>query len=103
MIIQLIPKITPLITKGKESLISLSHRGSFEAFDFENNLFFIRNIFNVMNENSECNRNTFIHLEYFNYTNYILNAYQGKKSDNNRFILQRLFFDRTNITKINQK
>ena len=97
------PMITPLIMKDKESIVSLSHKGSFEAFDLENNVFYIRDFYVAMSENSEFNRNTFIYLKYFNNTNYVLNAYPGKKLTNNRFILQRLYFDRANLTKIKPK
>ena len=97
------PMITALTMKGKESIVSLSHKGSFEAFDLENKVFYIRDFYVAMSENSEFNRNTFIYLKYFNNTNYVLNAYPGKKLTNNRFILQRLYFDRANLTKIKPK
>ena len=95
------PEITPLIMKNKESLVSLSHRGGFESFDFElNQLFTVRKTY-VFTDNSGIFKNTFIHLKFYNYSNYVLNSYIGKGS--NRFYLQKIFFDRSNITKIKPK
>ena len=61
--------------KNKKSLVTLSQQGSFEAYDFDENEYFIREKTVAMTYNSEINRNTFIHLKYYNYSNYILNAY----------------------------
>ena len=96
------PMITPLIMKNKESLVSLSHQGDFETFDFKINLAFTIQKTKVINMNSEINRNTFIHLKNYNYTNYILNAFMSK-GKKNKFYIQKIFFDRTNITKIKPK
>ena len=92
------PEITPLIINKKETLITLSHQGSYESFDFDLNKWFIRLKTQIMTENSEISRNSFLHLKYYNYSNYILNTYIAKGKG--RFYRQKLYFRRSNITKM---
>ena len=94
------PEITPLIINKKNSLslITLSHQGNFESFDFYLNIWSYRLKTQVMGDNSEINRNSFFHLKYYNYSDYILNTYITK--GNKRFFRQKLYFSSSNITKM---
>ena len=91
------PQITPLIINNKEHLATFSHQGSFELFDFDLKKWFVLQKVKVIAENSEINRNSFIHLKYYNYSNYILNAFVQK--GNRRFVRQLLYYEKTNIAQ----
>ena len=95
------PMIIPLVMKGKESIISLAHESCFEAFDLEDNNIFIKAKNTLMTENSIIAKNSFFYLKYYNYSNYLINAYINKSKG--RFYLIKLYFDRVNLTKIQPK
>ena len=90
------PQITPLIINNKEHLATFSHEGAFELFDFDLKKWYILQKTKVISENSEINRNSFIHLKYYNYANYILNIFVAK--GNKRIVNQLLYYEKTDIT-----
>ena len=93
--------ITPLIMNNNEGLLTLSHEGSFEAFDFNSNFWFYRFKTDVMTDNSLVTKNTFIYLKYYNNSNYAINSYIGKGK--NRLFIQKLYFKNVNLTKYRPK
>ena len=93
--------ITPLIINGDYILLSLSHEGSFESFEFTSYLSYSREKTSAMADNSFICKNTFIYLKYYNSINYVLNAFVGK--GRNRLYIQKLFFKHYNLTKYKPK
>ena len=84
------PMISFIKIKGKDYLASLSHDRILELYDINEELYYNIFLFYVINANSNIYKNTFIHLKYYNYTNYILNAYIDRKESNKTFRLQKI-------------
>ena len=95
------PLLTFLYINKYEYLISFSVQGQYEVFDFYNNNIYYLYSYQLSQYNSEVNKNTFVHLKYYNNSKYILNAYINRKLENQRFILQKLSYKKYNITNKN--
>ena len=93
------PSITSLIIKNQEYLISISHDGNFESLDYKNGFASGQYTNSAMGFTSSVNKNTFIHLKYYNNSNYILNSYISKDGKSNYFFLIKIFFKNGNLTK----
>ena len=75
------PRITYLKTENKTFLISISHDGNFESFDYEEGFAYSRYTSVALTYTSSINKNTFISLKYYNNSNYIFNTYIGKHNN----------------------
>lgn len=75
------PRITYLKTENKTFLISISHDGNFESFDYEEGFAYSRYTGVALTYTSSINKNTFISLKYYNNSNYIFNTYIGKHNN----------------------
>ena len=91
------PLVTELKIKAKEYLVSLSHKGQFEVFDYKKNGTYYMSFFKLLNQNSVISKNTFTSLKYYDYSNYVLNAYVDKHDF--CFLLQKFNYSHYNITK----
>ena len=92
------PSITSLIIKNQEYLLSMSHDGVFESLDYKKGTASGRYTNTAMRFTSSVNKNTFIHLKYYNNSNYVLNSFISKDRKSNYFFLIKIFFKNGNLT-----
>jgi hypothetical protein len=93
------PLITSLIIDNEEYIVSLSHQGCFESLDYKNGFASGRNTNSALIFSTNVNKNTFTSLKYYNNSNIILNSYISKDINKNYFMLQKIFFGKSNINK----
>jgi len=93
------PSITSLIINNEEFLISISHNGNFESLNYKNSSATGRYTNTAIGYTSNVNKNTFIHLKFYNNSNYILNSHISKDGKSNFFFLIKIFFKNGNLTK----
>ena len=93
------PLITSLIIDNEEYIVSLSHQGCFESLDYKNGFASGRNTNSALIFSTNVNKNTFTSLKYYNNSNIILNSYISKDINKNFFMLQKIFFGKSNINK----
>ena len=93
------PTMTSLIINNKEYLISLSHDGNIESLDYKKGYAYGRYVFSAIAYISKVNKNTFVHLKYYNNSNYILNSHISKNGKSNFFFLIKINFKNGNLTK----
>ena len=91
------PLITSLIIDNEEYIVSLSHQGCFESLDYKNGFASGRNTNSALIFSTNVNKNT--SLKYYNNSNIILNSYISKDINKNYFMLQKIFFGKSNINK----
>ena len=89
--------ITLLKIDNKEYIVSLSHEGQFELFDYENKIAYYCSFFKVLSQNSVIGKNTFTSLKYYNNCNYVLNVYVDKHDF--YFLIQKLYYKKNNINQ----
>ena len=89
--------ITLINIKNKEYIVSLSHEGQFELFDYDNGQFYYCSFFKVLTQNSIITKNTFTSLKYYNNSDYVLNVYVDKHDF--YFLIQKISYLKYNITK----
>ena len=90
------PILALLIKNEKQYLVEITFDSMFELYDYYNNVVYSQGIFQIIGQNSRIYKNTFISLDYYDNTDYILNAYVEKK--NNYFLLQKLYFRQVDIS-----
>jgi hypothetical protein len=93
------PSITSLIINNEENLLSISHDGNFESLNYKKGFASGRHTNSAILYSTIVNKNTFTHLKYYNNSNIILNSYISKDINSNYFILQKIFFGHSNLTK----
>ena len=93
------PLITSLIIDNEEYIVSLSHQGCFESLDYKKGFASGRNTNSALIFSTNVNKNTFTSLKYYNNSNIILNSYISKDINKNFFMLQKIFFGKSNINK----
>ena len=93
------PSITSLIIDNEEYLISISHDGNFESLNYKNGSATGRYTNSAMGFTSNVNKNTFIHLKFYNNSNYILNSFISKDGKSNYFFLIKILFKNGNLTR----
>ena len=93
------PLITSLIINNEENLLSISHDGNFESLNYKKGFASGRYTNSAILYSTIVNKNTFTHLKYYNNSNIILNSYISKDINSNYFILQKIFFGHSNLTK----
>ena len=97
------PMISTLKINGKEYIINFTQRGNIELYDYNNKLFFDIYKFHVIKEISLIYKNTFTHLKYYNYSNYILTAYVYEKILINILLYKKFILKNLISHEINQK
>ena len=93
------PSITSLIINNEEYLISISHDGVFESLDYKKGFAYGRYASAAIAYTSKVNKNSFIHLKYYNNSNYILNSHISKDRKSNFFFLIKIYFKHENLTR----
>ena len=84
------PMLAFIKIDDKEYLLSMSHSSMFELFEFSLNEVYSQGIFQIIKYNSYISKNIFMSLNYYNNSDYILNAYVDKHDK--LFLLQKLHF-----------
>ena len=92
--------MTLLEINKKQYIVTLSHEGQFELFDYDNANVYYSSFFTILTQNSVMSKNTFTSLKFYNYTDYVLNVYVDKHDY--YFLLQKLYYMQYNITKRNK-
>ena len=92
------PMISSIIINEKEYIVSLSHKSDFEIYDFENKISSNLNLFFVTQVKAAISKNTFISLNYYKNSNYILHAFVHRKAQDKYFILQKLYYTQFQLT-----
>ena len=92
------PLITILKINNTEYLATVTQEGAqFEIIDFIQQYAYYCNFFKILSYNSMILRNTFINLNYYKNSDYILYVYVEKHNSN--FLMQKLKYISPNITK----
>lgn len=82
--------ITILKIQNKEYIVTVSHEGQFELFDYDNENSYYCPFFKVVSQNSVISKNTFTSLKFHNNTDYILNVYVDKHDF--YFLIQKFYY-----------
>ena len=89
------PLISILKIRNNEYLASICDL-MFELYDYNKNKVYSQGIFQTITFNSNIMKNTFISLDFYDNSDYILNAYIDKKERN--FLLQKLYYMNPDIS-----
>ena len=95
------PMLSFIKINDTEYLLSMSHSSMFELFEFSLNEVYSQGIFQIIRYNSYIYKNIFMSLNYYNNSDYILNAYVDKHD--RLFLLQKLHFRQVYIPSRNIK
>ena len=93
------PMLSFIKIDGTEYLLSMSHSSMFELFEFSLNEVYTQGLFQIIKYNSYIYKNIFMSLNYYNNSDYILNAYVDKHD--RLFLLQKLYFKQVYIPSRN--
>ena len=93
------PALSFVKIEGSEYLLTMSQTSMFELFEFSLNEVYSQGIFQIIRYNSYILKNTFMSLNYYNNSDYILNAYVDKHD--RYFLLQKLHFKQVYIPSRN--
>jgi hypothetical protein len=84
------PLISILKIKNNEYLASITYDSMFELYDYNKNKIYSQGLFQSVKYNSNIMKNTFISLDFYDNSDYILNAYIDKKERN--VLIQKLYY-----------
>ena len=97
------PMISFLLINNHEYIVSFSHESNFEIYDYENIAYSMATKFLFTSTYSIISKTSFTSLKYYNNSNYILNAFINKKTQDKYFILQKIYCPHFQLDKYAMK